>query len=286
MIDNERQTGHTVPESTDTEVAAPSRKASIKHIVTAIAGLPVMFIILMAVSTVALIFTPSMMESFTSGESVSIDSILQDSSFLTFAMLLQCLVFIVVPLLAVLILSGKKSFSMGEQGFLPKLGFPQKWDFDTTKTVFKGVLLGVILYGVLQIIGFISIQAGYPLGSSDTSEMIGTSSVFMMFVMASFLVPIAEEVFFRGYLFGFLAYPMDKPGTLRKVSALIVSSVIFGIMHFQGMSTFTDIFILIWLTIVGFIFGLAYLKTGNLMTAIGAHIGYNGISAISMYIFL
>lgn len=288
-VNKEHQTGHSLLKAelnadiTDTKLL---RKDSIKHTINAIVGLPVMFIFLLILSTIALALNSTMIESIVTGESLSTETLISDSSFVTVSMLLQCLVFILVPLLAVIVVSGKKAFSMGEKGFLPKLGLPRKWDFDTTKTTVNGLLIGVLLFGVLQFIGFLAAQAGYPLGSSETSQMIGSSSAFMMFAIAALLVPIAEEVFFRGYLFGFLAYPMDSPGTGRKVIALIVSSIIFGLMHFQGMSTFTDIFVLVWITIVGFVFGLAYLKTGNLMTSIGAHIGYNGISSISMFFLL
>lgn len=290
MIDNTNNNypeGHTSLDTQQEPVSKPLPKGSIvKHWITAIVGLPVIFIVLMVVSSIALALNPAMIEAIMAGESLSTEALLQDSSFVTVTMLLQCLVFIVIPLLAVLVLSGKKAFSMGEKGFLPKLGLPGTWDMKTTKTTANGILLGVLLFGVLQLIGFLSEKAGYPLGSSETSEMIGSSSAFMMFAIAALLVPIAEEVFFRGYLFGFLAHPMDAPGTWRKVSALVLSSVIFGLMHFQGLSTFTDIFILVWITIVGFVFGLAYLRTGNLMTAIGAHVGYNGISSVSMFLLL
>lgn len=274
------------PEGQPSPVRIDKVEGRPKHVITALLGVPAMFIILMFVSTIAVIFNPTMIDAALNGEVVNSEALLEDSSFMTISMLLQCLVFILVPLIAVLVVAGKKAFSMGKDGFFQKLGFPVKWDFSVAKTTVKGILLGVLLFGVLQLFGYLFAFMGQPMGSSETSETIASSSFFVMFTVAAFLVPISEEIFFRGYLLGFFVHPNNTASTRRKVIALIASSIIFGIMHFQGFSSFTDVFIIVWLTIVGFIFGLAYLKTGNLMTSIGAHIGYNGISSLSMLILM
>ncbi|MFV1530200.1 MULTISPECIES: exosortase E/protease, VPEID-CTERM system [unclassified Phaeobacter] len=80
------------------------------------------------------------------------------------------------------------------------------------------------------------------------------------------LVPIIEELFFRGYLLRRMA---GQGQVLRAVIALIVSSLLFGLMH--------DRFALG--VAAGAIFGALYLRGGGLPAAILAHMVANALIA-------
>ncbi|MFS4581311.1 exosortase E/protease, VPEID-CTERM system [Phaeobacter sp. C3_T13_0] len=80
------------------------------------------------------------------------------------------------------------------------------------------------------------------------------------------LVPIIEELFFRGYLLRRMA---GQGNILRAVIALLISSALFGLMHDRfalGM-------------VAGAIFGALYLRRGGLPAAIVAHMVANALIA-------
>ena len=77
------------------------------------------------------------------------------------------------------------------------------------------------------------------------------------------ILPLAEEVLFRGYVFANL----ERRASLW--AAYLVSASLFAIVHLN-LSGF-----LVYL-VVGVFFAAAYRRTGNLVAAILAHVTYNG----------
>jgi membrane protease YdiL (CAAX protease family) len=87
--------------------------------------------------------------------------------------------------------------------------------------------------------------------------MIGVSVVFG--------APFAEEVFFRGFLFGGLRR------RLPFVAAALLSGALFSLAH-------ADPGLILPFTIVGFILAFAYERTGSLYTSISVHFIFNAVS--------
>ena len=82
-----------------------------------------------------------------------------------------------------------------------------------------------------------------------------------MFV--SITAGICEEVLFRGFM---LHYLHVFPWTLDLTLALLISSLIFGVHHlYQGASGAAGT------AIIGILFGLLFLLTGNLLLPIVLH---------------
>lgn len=77
---------------------------------------------------------------------------------------------------------------------------------------------------------------------------------------------LSEELLFRGVMLSDLG--LNAP-------ALVISSVLFGILHFSGPQQWPYV---IWATAVGLLLGASALATGNLLVPIGAHILTNLIS--------
>lgn len=88
-------------------------------------------------------------------------------------------------------------------------------------------------------------------------------------LVAAVVVPIAEEVFFRGALYG--ALRRSKHTAL--VSAL-VTSVGFTLCH-------VDPTILLPIGFVALVFGMLRALTGSLIPSIAAHIGFNGLTMLA-----
>lgn len=83
-------------------------------------------------------------------------------------------------------------------------------------------------------------------------------------VGTSILVPIVEELFFRGYLF----QRFDRPGIWR-VGALLVSSAAFALLHDRWVAAF----------LAGAVYALMVLLRGRLSDAIFAHAATNAVIA-------
>ena len=93
----------------------------------------------------------------------------------------------------------------------------------------------------------------------------GTDSLLirgMMAVMVVIIAPIAEEVIFRGYI-----YPVTKKYT-RPVFAVLMTSLIFGVVHLNISALLPLVFLAIILT-------LAYEYTGSIWAPISIHALFN-----------
>jgi membrane protease YdiL (CAAX protease family) len=93
------------------------------------------------------------------------------------------------------------------------------------------------------------------------------------------LAPIAEELFFRGLLYGAIRKRGDFLRSDRKTIwfSIIVSSAIFSAIHFQ-LLLFPALFV------VGIIFAWIYEKYQRLAPAIWAHIGFNATTLLSLLV--
>jgi membrane protease YdiL (CAAX protease family) len=77
---------------------------------------------------------------------------------------------------------------------------------------------------------------------------------------------LSEELLFRGVMLSDLGL---------NITAVIITSLLFGILHFSGSQQWPYV---VWATVVGLVLGYATLSTGNLLIPIVAHILTNFIS--------
>ena len=96
-------------------------------------------------------------------------------------------------------------------------------------------------------------------------------------------VGFLEEIIFRGFLFKAMAESNLK-------SAIIVSSIIFGIWHFvnlingSGAELLTNICQVVSAMAIGFLFVALFYKTKSLLAPIIAHMAINSLSAFAVNI--
>ncbi|MCK7257107.1 CPBP family intramembrane metalloprotease [Enterobacter asburiae] len=90
---------------------------------------------------------------------------------------------------------------------------------------------------------------------------------FAQFALANiFFVSLAEEALFRGYL------QQRLSRIVHPVVALLIASVIFGLMHYSG-----GLLLIIFASLSGIIYGLAWMWSGRLWVATLFHFGLNGV---------
>lgn len=157
---------------------------------------------------------------------------------------------------------------------------------------FKHLAVGLGV-GAAFLMGLLAIEAGakalgLEVADSDTAASFGALDgplrYIVLFLFVSFLVPAIEEIFFRGYVFGFLLNgkkAVSKAFFSRPVFfAALFSAVVFGVLHFQGLSTPTDFMVLIWTTLFALASAWLYHRFQSLYPSIAAHSIYNFISAL------
>ena len=101
-----------------------------------------------------------------------------------------------------------------------------------------------------------------------TLQTLSKAPVISLFQVCV-LAPVIEEILMRGYLLHGL---LPSYGSMI---ALLVSSLLFALFHFNMVQTLSAV-------ICGIILGLLYLQTGSVFCCILAHSAYNLISYITM----
>lgn len=171
----------------------------------------------------------------------------------------------------------------------------------SVKNVLKGSLFGFLLFFGLQSIAFIiNIFSGEQIGSSETSESFSSSTgltlVFAL-ITVPFIVPLVEEIVFRSGIFGLLntffqntesnIFSKQNYRKYGTVFAVIFSSVCFSLLHIQITDNWLmDVFVPVWIFIVGVVNSLLYLKTDSVYTPYFSHMTYNFLSFIIPLILL
>lgn len=178
-----------------------------------------------------------------------------------------------------------------------KLGF-KKWDALLGLGIAAG--LYVILLGIqLLLTEVFKIDLA---GADNGALIMGQEGIWFFIIaigIASLLGPICEELYFRGYLMNSIFKSLDKrkksaaklkltkqsaPITMgmltfldkhRNVLAIIVSSLIFGLFHFQGTFDVGGIFVVLVTGTLGSVFAIVTIKTGRLGPAMFGHVFYN-----------
>ena len=129
-------------------------------------------------------------------------------------------------------------------------------------TIGIGILLVLFNDGITHLLRNVDV----PMNNQDMIENMFYNYKFLVGIIVSIFAPVTEELVFR-YSIGTIIK--------NKWIFLIVSSVIFGLMHGIGLITFLYIFI-------GLILGLAYLKSDkNIAVPMIIHI-INNLAAVIM----
>lgn len=174
--------------------------------------------------------------------------------------------------------------------------------------VLIGLGVAALLFGfVLGVQWLLGDVLGIDLTGSDNSGAFSALEGAWFFIVglgiASILGPLSEELFFRGYVMQAIAKSirnrLDKVNSeieeglglrvaiwfnkYQYVFAAIISSVIFGFMHFQGAETFGQWLVVIITGTLGLVFAVMTIKFRRLGPAIFGHMFYNGATLLIAY---
>jgi membrane protease YdiL (CAAX protease family) len=99
----------------------------------------------------------------------------------------------------------------------------------------------------------------------------GIGGLLLALFTGGLIAPIAEEVFFRGFVFAGLYRHLG----LRR--AIVLSAILFALVHILPTS-WPPIFVL------GVLFALLYERTGSIWPAVALHGAINSISFLALYV--
>lgn len=126
--------------------------------------------------------------------------------------------------------------------------------FMSVALMYIGNIIGTILTTVLNRITGLNFSA-------SVQDMIAESNLLAVFIFSVILAPVIEELLFRKLL-------IDRLIVLGDRAAIVISSIMFGVMH----GNFTQIFYAFG---IGLILGYVYVRTGKLKYNIGIHMLFN-----------
>jgi hypothetical protein len=133
------------------------------------------------------------------------------------------------------------------------------WVLMALVAAFSGAFAGDLLVEITHMPNFI-----------EDTMMEQLAYSFWGILTVAIVGPIAEELVFREGVCGYLARNGAKPG-----KAVWVSAVLFGIVHMNPAQVVVAM-------IIGFILGVIYIKTGNVVLTTIIHILNNSIAIIQM----
>lgn len=143
-----------------------------------------------------------------------------------------------------------------------------------TKTVLATSLIGIVVSVLVQVIGrtALALLLRQPHWDPSSSPLLFVASIQESSDLLTTIVlgPIAEECFFRAFVFGSLA------GSGYVKAGYLVSSLLFALSHAQAYNPwflvllFFDSFILVW----------SYRRSENLAAPVCIHVLGNGMAAL------
>lgn len=129
----------------------------------------------------------------------------------------------------------------------------------------------IIAYSVVLIV--LGAEAAAP-EQEDLDELFRSRAVLPLTGVATVLVaPVAEEIFFRGFVFA---------GLLRRLGvfgAMAASGFLFGAFHITSAET---VGLVLPFGVIGMLFAWLYYRTGSLWTNIATHLLFNLVSFIAL----
>jgi exosortase E/protease (VPEID-CTERM system) len=140
-----------------------------------------------------------------------------------------------------------------------------------------GLLVFAIWVGFDRL-GGAGANAAVPTPLRDSSTLLRTCWIAVRAFSAVIVVPVAEELAFRGFLIRRVLSPGFNrlPGTAFSWSGILISSAVFGALH--GARWPAGV-------LAGIVYGLVFVRRGRLGDAIVAHATTNALLAAAVLVF-
>lgn len=146
-------------------------------------------------------------------------------------------------------------------------------NFGITKTFFfKGLLVG----------GFMFLACLNNLAAAISDDPIVTPSLYLILIVIAeqLSIGIFEEFLFRGLILNTLLYKIPDHSFRNKITAVVISSVLFGIIHFANLFSYPELINytiaqVFYALFIGVFLGVLYLRTKNIWIVVFYHFLYD-----------
>ena len=151
-----------------------------------------------------------------------------------------------------------------------------RWEW---RSGWQAIAIGTAVFALWMLLEPGGSSGNTVLGKAMATLPVGEKTLWLAFRVTGsvLLVPLVEELAFRGYLLRRLAGQDDddlSPGRYAWLPFL-VSSVAFGLLHTRVLAG----------TLAGMAYALAYYRRGKLADAVVAHMVTNGLIALFVLVF-
>jgi membrane protease YdiL (CAAX protease family) len=145
--------------------------------------------------------------------------------------------------------------------------------FDVATGLSLSVMLFFLSYVIRICFVFTMMLLGVQLQPQEVLTRLDVTgwTFFLTFFSAAILAPVAEEIFFRGFLYGGLR------ARIGPIGAMMVSTVFFSALHFS-LDAFVPILVL------GLCLAWLYERTGSLYPGMLLHAMNNAVAVIVLLI--
>jgi membrane protease YdiL (CAAX protease family) len=141
------------------------------------------------------------------------------------------------------------------------------------------IITPFLLVTILAVVAYVFQQA-----EPNLQEKLFQSegSRFLILIIAPTLVPIAEELIFRGALYNALL-PTRQGLTMlqRNIIPLVLTSAVFaGVHYYSGVDTLTG---MIQISVLSLYLGVLRALTGSVKASIAAHVSWNMLASVALW---
>lgn len=154
------------------------------------------------------------------------------------------------------------------------------------RMLLKGMGIGLVVYpmiiGVIQAVYwliscYVAFAQTEQVAVMQLKQAAATPILFsILLVQVVVMVPVVEELLFRGYIQNFFM------GICGAKSAVILSSLLFAAFHYSAQQHLSNIQLLVGLFVLSSLIGTVYIRERSLFVSIGIHAGFNLISIFFM----
>ena len=171
-----------------------------------------------------------------------------------------------VLLVLALWLASRRGAGLRQLGFRP---FPARVLLQAGLVILAGFSINVVYAVAIRTLGF---ERFLPPSARDLLPLFGQGGwgLAVGLILAGVIAPLAEETFFRGFVFGGLLRPLGLPG------AMVISSLVFAVVHLHP-ATVLPIFLL------GCLLAWLYHQSSSLWPSIFVHGTYNSVALLAAY---
>ena len=149
-----------------------------------------------------------------------------------------------------------------------------------------GMKLGAAMWLGLQVIKVLAVFSGIHVDPSTTTSTLASTSglwyVFIFLFCVPVLVSFVEELLFRGALSSIFESVLSPRAA--SILFVVVSAFWFGLAHFQGAASITDLLVVAWTATIGLVNCLLVLRQKTIWGAFGLHMAHNSITVLLMVI--